>query len=296
LLGLHGNAVAFINRNSFFEPTSLIPLKVDEWTLYKDASGAPVYNVRGKLYPHTDVMHVKAMTLDGITGVSPLTYMAETFGLALAARGHASNFFRNGAQPSGILESPEPLTKEQQDQLRAELDKRQSGVGNTGRPLILGGGMKWTSTSLNARDAQLLESRKFDVEEIARAYRVPLHLLQSTEKSTTWGSGIEQMNIGFIEYTLRPWLVRWEQSLNRSLLNDAQRAQGYYFEFNLDALLRGDFKTRMDGYKIGVEGGFLTVNEVRSRENLPLLPPEIGDVTYRPLNTAPAGATTTDLQ
>jgi HK97 family phage portal protein len=288
MAGLRGNALAFINRNSFFEPASLIPIQFGDWSVYKTQDGLPVYTVRGKQYPHTAVLHVRGMSNDGVLGMSPIAVLAETMGLALAGRGHASNFFRNGTTPSGVLESPVELTKEQVDVLRGEIEKYYAGSHNTGRPMVLYGGMKWAGMSLNARDAQLLESRKFDVEEIARAFRVPLHLLQSTEKSTTWGSGIEQMNIGFIEYTLRPWLVRWEQALNKSLLTTEQIDQGYYFEFNLDALLRGDFKTRMDGYKIAIESGIVTINEVRAKENLPALPPDIGDVTYRPLNTARA--------
>lgn len=288
ILALRGNSYSFIGRSAG-EPNELIPLQPDKVGVMKLPDGQPVYQYEGQTYRSTEILHLKGLTRNGYTGISTISALADTFGLSLSTRDQAATHFNNGATPGGVIETPVELDKKQVEQLREEWDKRHAGVQNTGRPAILYGGMKWNTIAMNAKDAQMLESRKFEVEEIGRIFRIPLNLLQSTEKSTSWGSGIEQQNIGFVEYTLRPWLVRIEQAMSRVLLSEQEKATGHYIEFNLDALLRGDFKTRMDGYKIGVEGGIYTVNEVRERENLPKLPGNTGDVTYRPLNTQPVG-------
>ena len=288
ILALRGNAYSYVSRDPGGRPIELIPLAPEKVGVMKLPNGQPIYSYEGQKFSNTEVLHLKGLTRDGYIGISPISALADTFGMSIAGRDYAANTFGNDGTPGGVLESPVQLDKKQIEQLRDEWDKKHQGVNNARRPAILYGGMKWNSVSMAPKDAQLIESRKFEVEEIARIYRVPLNLLQSTEKSTSWGSGIEQQNIGFVEYTLRPWLVRIEEALNRVLLSEAEKRSGHYIEFNLDALLRGDFQTRMNGYKIGVEGGIYTVNEVRQRENLPRLPGDVGDVTYRPSNTVPA--------
>lgn len=291
-LGLRGNAFARIIRDGRGNPLQLEPWNpVDvDVRVARDRNGDdyPVYVYRGQTLDSYYVLHIKGLSSDGLIGLSPIRLMRETLGLALSARAHGLSLYGNNATPGGVINTPLAMTAEQVQKLREEWDRTHKGVGNSGRPAILYGGMTWQSVGFNNTDAQFLEGRRFDVEEIARAYRVPLHLLQSTEKATSWGSGIEQQNIGFLEYTLRPWLVRWEQSLNRALLTERMKGEGYYFKFNLDALLRGDFKTRMEGYRTGIESGIYSINEVRRIEDLNPLDAEAGDTHYRPLNTAPA--------
>jgi HK97 family phage portal protein len=287
-LGMRGNAYARLYRDPFGEVIQIEPLHpADVQVLKNEDTGRLIYRHKGTTYGAYDILHIKGLTTNGLIGLSPVTVLRETFGLALSSQKHGLRTFENNATPGGVIETPGTMTPEQVSKLREEWDKHHKGVANSGRPAILYGGMKFAGVGFNSRDAQFLESRKFDVEEIARAYRIPLHLLQSTEKSTSWGSGIEQQNIGFIEYTLRPWLVRWEQALNRVLLTEDMKRGGYYFKFNLDALLRGDFKTRMEGWRTGIETGMFSINEAREKEDWNPIGPE-GDVHYRPLNTTPA--------
>ena len=287
-LGLRGNAYARIIRDGGGRVIQLEPLHPADVEVREYNGGRIIYHVEGEAVDPYFILHIKGLSSDGIKGLSPIALLRETLGLAIAARQHGNTLFGNNATPGGVLKTPMAMTAEQVQKLREDWDKMHKGVDNSGRPAILYGGMEWQSVGINNQDAQFLEGRRFDVEEIARAYRIPLHLLQSTEKATSWGSGIEQQNIGFLEYTLRPWLVRWEQSLNRVLLTESQKGQGYYFKFNLDALLRGDFKTRMEGYRTGIEAGIFSINEVRRLEDLNPLAGDEGDTHYRPLNTAPA--------
>lgn len=286
-LGIRGNAYARIIRDGDGNPLSLEPLHPGEVRVTNDDQVGIIYSHKGTVYTDYQILHLKGLSSDGICGLSPIGLMRGTIGLALNSQTHGLNLYENGMNPGAVLETPVNLSAEQVQKLREEWEKAHRGSANSGKTAILDGGMQLKSVGFNNADAQFIESRKFDVEEIARAYRIPLHLLQSTEKSTSWGSGIEQQNIGFLEYTLRPWLVRWEQSLNRILLTERQKAQGYYFKFNLDALLRGDFKTRAEGYRTLIESGVMSINEVRGKEDWNPIGPE-GDEHYRPLNTVPA--------
>jgi HK97 family phage portal protein len=289
-LGVRGNAYARITKNPQGVPIRLQPIHPADVEVRVSETGRVLYRVRGESswLDSFNVLHLKGMSSDGVRGLSPISLLSDTVGLALSAQRHGLKQYENGSKPGGVIQVPGNIDPAQIDKLRTEWDKAHKGVNNSGRPAILYGGMQWTSVGFSNEDAQFIESRKFDVEEIARAFRVPLHLLQSTEKSTSWGSGIEQQNIGFIEYTLRPWLVRWEQAMNRVLLTEQMKAEGYYFRFNLDALLRGDFKTRMEGYRTGIESGIYSINEVRRMEEMNPIEGDAGDTHYRPMNTAPA--------
>lgn len=289
-LGLRGNAYARIIRSPQGVPLSLEPLHPADVSVHESDrfTDQYFYRVKGETLAPYQILHLRGLSSDGISGLAPVTLLRDTMGLALSAQKHGLNQMQNGARPGGVIETPTPMKIEQVERLREEWNKHHQGVTNSGRPAILYGGMKWQQVGLTNEDAQFIESRKFDVEEIARAYRIPLHMLQSTEKSTSWGSGIEQMTLGFVTYTLLPWLVRWEQALNKALLSESQKANGYYFKFIVDGLLRGDFKTRTEGYRTAIESGWMSINEVREKEDMNPIDGEIGDQHYRPLNTAPA--------
>lgn len=288
-VGLRGNAYTFIERDASYRPTRLIPILNSDIDPLKTDQGYGIrYKINGMVYEAYDVIHLRSLMTNGYIGLSPIAVLRNTFGMAIAGQEHGARTFKNGAMIPGIIEMPTGIDPEKVDKMRSEWDKHHAGVQNSGRPAILYGGMSWKDVGFNNKDAQFLESRKFDVEEIARAYRIPLHLLQHTEKSTSWGSGIEEQNIAFVEYTLRPWIERWEETLGRVLLTQQEKREGFFLRFNIDALLRGDFKTRMEGYKTAIESGIWSINEVRRKEDEPSIDPEIGDVHYRPLNTAPA--------
>jgi HK97 family phage portal protein len=238
-----------------------------------------------------DVLHFPGFGFDGCHGESVIRFAArQAVGTALAADDYAGEFFANGASPSIALSYPQGVapTENQQNHLREQFTERYTGQGNRHKPLLLVNGGKVESISLSAEDAQLLETRKFQVIEIARAFGVPPHMIGETSSSTSWGSGIEQMSIGFVRYTLGPHLRRIEQELNRKLW---PRSPRYFVEFNRDGLLAGDSITESEviAKSLGGPGaqGWRTVNEARRLKNLPPVPG--GDVLYI-TTTTPQGA------
>jgi HK97 family phage portal protein len=186
----------------------------------------------------------------------------------------AASIFANGVRPSGILSAGEnvALTKEQRETLETLLTDKFAGALKAGRPMLLDRGMKWQQLDLNPEDAQMLESRRFGVEEICRIFGVPPHMVGHTENSTSWGTGLEQQTLGFVKFSLRRRLKRIEQALEKQLLTDRDRAEGITIEFNLEGLLRGDSAGRASFYQSGLNNGWMTINEVRRLENLPPVP------------------------
>lgn len=229
-----------------------------------------------------EVMHMVGLTLDGVTGVSVITYAREAIGLSMAQERHGATTFRNGARPSSVLRHPGKLGKEGQENLRASLDAYRSGGEREGRALILEEGMEIQPISLTAEDAQWIESRKFSRSDIAMFFRVPPHMIGDTEKTTSWGTGIEQQSIGFVTYTLEDHLTTWEETINRDLI----REPDVYARFNRKALVRGDIKTRREFYASMLQWGVFSPNDVRQLEDMN--PREGGDIYYPPPNTAGA--------
>ncbi len=227
-----------------------------------------------------DVFHLVGLTLDGVLGVSAITYARETIGLSMAQERHGSNTFKNAARPSMVLKHPEKLGQEGQEFLRASLDAYRQGGESEGKALILEEGMSTEALSMTSEDAQWIESRKFSRSDIAMFFGVPPHMIGDTEKSTSWGSGIEQQSIGFVTYTLEDYLTTWEETINKDLITDPS----IYAKFNRRALVRGDIKTRTDHYVKMLQWGVYSPNEVRAREDEN--PREDGDVYYDPPNTA----------
>jgi len=281
---LRGNGFSRIIRNQFFEPVALKwlhPVKVEVWMT---ADGTPFYRHNGEVLQTTDVFHHKEMSLDGITGLSPVTCMREQMGLAITTQEHGSRYFSNGAAPGIVLMAPLGATKAQMDQIRDEVNKNHGGVANSNKPFVAYGGLTVSTVSLSNQDSQFLESRKFDIEEIARAYRVPLHLLQSTEKTTSWGSGVEQLNRAFVDYSLADRLTRWEQELSMALLTEKDRASGMFFKFDTDELTRGTALERAQTHQIYRNIGVESINDVREAEHMNDLPDNIGDRYDMPFN------------
>ena len=208
-------------------------------------------------------------------------------GLGLAYEEYSARLFSNGANLNGVLETPQAMSDQALKRFREIWQQNYGGLGNAGKTAILEQGMKWQNIGIAPKDSEFINSRKFQLTEIARIFRVPPHMLADLERSTF--SNIEHQSLEFIRDTIRPWLVRWEQALTRDLIPPEDRAT-YFVEFLIDGLLRGDLKTRYDAYAIGRNNGWLSANDIRRMENMNPLPPEEGDVYLIPLNMVPAGA------
>lgn len=216
-----------------------------------------------------DVFHVRGFGGGPLRGLSTVSYARESLGIAIAADQAAGSLFRKGANPSGVLATDVPLDRAQQSEAEALLDEKYAGAMNSGRPMVLGHGFKWHSITMNADDAQLLESRGWSVEEICRWFGVPPFMIGHNEKTTSWGTGIEQMLLGFQKFTLNPYLRRIEQAVRKQLISPADRARGLTAEFNLEGLLRADSQGRARFYESALRNKWMVVNEVRGKENLP---------------------------
>jgi len=232
-----------------------------------DVSSA--YDGRPRLLYDDQIWHPHLRSLDGgLTGGSPIGIGSEGMGIAMAAQVFAGNFFGNGARPGGILSSDQTIRADKRKELSDHWNEVHGGAFNSSKLAVLGSGMKYQSITLNPKDALLLEVLDISVKDAARIWGIPLHLLQEHEKSTSWGSGIEHLGIGLVTYTLAPYVALLEQGISSSLIVDHNR---YFAEFNVDALLRGDLRSRYEAYAIGVNANtpFLRRDEIRKKENLP---------------------------
>ena len=222
-----------------------------------------------------DVLHIPGLGFDGLVGYSPIAMAKNAIGLAIATEEYGSKFFANGATPGAVLEHP-GLIKDP-EKVRESWNKAFRGSGNANKVAVLEEGMKYTPISIAPEQAQFLETRKFQIDEIARIFRVPPHMIGDLEKSSF--NNIEQQSLEFVKYTLDPWVCRWEQAMNRSLLNASEKS-GYFIKFNVDGLLRGDYQSRMNGYAVGRQNGWLSANDIRELENMDQIPDEEGGNLY----------------
>ena len=281
---LWGNSYCQIVRNGRGHIIGLYPLLPDQMQVDRDSSGKLTYDYStrdGKvvrLRPE-DVLHIPGLGFDGIMGYSPIALEKNAIGLGLAAEEYGSKFFSNGATPSGVLTHPN--TVKDPKRLRESWNAAYGGSSNSGKVAILEEGMQFSRISMPNNEAQFLETRKFQVAEICRIYRVPPHLVGDLERATF--SNIEHQSISFAMHTIRPWLVRIEQAMNRALFSEKEKAGSpaggsFYVQFNLDGLMRGDYKSRMEGYAIGRQNGWLSTNDIRELENMnPVSEEEGGD-------------------
>ncbi len=282
---LRGNAYAMIVR-SRGDVQELIPLHPDRVEVKQRDDLALEYlytrqDGRRIQLAQAEVFHLVGLTLDGVHGVSPITYARETIGLSLAMEDYGAATFRNGARVSGVLKHPNKLGPEAIANLKAGLEEFRSGGEQEGKNLILEEGMDYARIAMTAEDAQWIESRKFSRSDIAMFFGVPPHMIGDTEKSTSWGTGIEQQSIGFVAYTLEDHLTMWEEAINRDLVGADDTL---YARFNRAALVKGDIKARWEAYVKGLQWGVWSPNEIRALEDEN--PREGGDVFYPPPNTA----------
>ena len=284
---LWGNAYAQIIRNGRGEVMALYPLMPDRMAVDRDDKGQLYYEYttsaddapisKGsivRLKP-SDVLHIPGLGFDGLVGYSPIAMAKNAIGLAIATEEYGSKFFANGAQPSGVLEHPGTIKDPQR--VRDSWMSQFGGSANSNKIAVLEEGLKYTPISISPEQAQFLETRKFQINEIARIFRVPPHMVGDLEKSSF--SNIEQQSLEFVKYTLEPWLVRWEQSIQKTLFS-ADEKKRYFVRFNVEGLLRGDYASRMNGYAVGRQNGWMSANDIRELENLDRIPAEEGGDLY----------------
>ena len=282
---LWGNAYLWIGRNQLGQIVELWPIHPSRVKAGRTSSmGRKVYQIDGGEQEHDDrtILHLPAFGYDGVCGVSPIRIAREGIGLALAAEEYGAKLFGSGSLATGILQTEQRLTPDQADILQQRWKAKRSGLGSAHETIVLDRGATFQQLTIPPGDAQFIESRRFQISEVARMFGVPPHMLMDTEKSTSWGSGIEQQGIGFVVYTLRPWLTRTEQRISRLL-----KPEPVYAKFSVEGLLRGDAASRLTFYKGMWEIGALSTNEIRELEER--APIEGGDVRYRPLNMGQLG-------
>ena len=283
---LWGNAYAQIIRNSKGEVVALYPLMPNKMSVDRDENGQLYYQylrsideVGGKsetvILKPTDVLHIPGLGFDGLVGYSPIAMAKNAIGLAIATEEYGAKFFANGAAHSGVLEHPGTIKDPQR--VREAWQSQFGGSQNSGKIAVLEEGMKYTPISISPEQAQFLETRKFQINEIARIFRVPPHMVGDLEKSSF--SNIEQQSLEFVKYTLDPWVIRWEQSIMRTLLTPEEK-KSYFVKFNLEGLLRGDYQSRMNGYATARQNGWMSANDIRELENLDRIPAEAGGDLY----------------
>ena len=283
-----GNAYAQIIRDGAGRVLGLYPLLPDKMDVQRDDKGNIYYvysrnsdeNPMFKEYGNIrlkaeDVLHIPGLGFDGLIGYSPIAMAKNAVGMTLACEEYGASFFANGANPGGVLEHPGVL--KDPSKVRESWNSVYRGVNNAHKIAVLEEGMKYQQIGIPPEEAQFLETRKFQINEIARLYRIPPHMVGDLDKSSF--SNIEQQSLEFVKYTLDPWVIRWEQSLQRSLLLPGEKGK-YFIKLNVDGLLRGDYQSRMNGYAVGRQNGWFSANDIREMENMNPIPDEEGGNLY----------------
>ncbi len=303
---LRGNAYAYIDWQTtktdtgqvLLQAVGLYPLNPDQIEVTAAGGGeaekaqAPTYmlvrsNGQKLPIPSDDMLHIRGLSSDGLVGRSVLTDAKDSFASARLTQDYAKRLFENDATPGVILEHPGTLGPEAVATLRETFDSFHAGARNARRTAVLEEGMKANRIGIAPNDSQFLETRQYQRQEISGLFRVPPHLIGDVDRSTSWGTGIEQQQIAFLSYTIRPWLVRWEQAISKALI---LREDDIFVEHLVDALLRGDTTSRYGAYVQGVNNGILTPNDVRAAENLNPYPDKGADMLYRNANMVPIDA------
>ena len=282
-----GNAYAQIIRDGRGQVLALYPLLPDRMTVKRDDKGELYYvyqrseednpNFKDKgniILKKSEVLHVPGLGFDGLIGYSPIAMAKNAVGMTLATEEYGASFFANGANPGGVLEHPGIL--KDPSKVRDSWNQVYQGINNSHKVAVLEEGMSYKTIGIPPNEAQFLETRKFQINEIARLYRIPPHMVGDLEKSSF--SNIEQQSLEFVKYTLDPWVVRFEQAFQKALLLPDEK-KTYFIKFNVDGLLRGDYQSRMNGYAIGRQNGWLSTNDIRRLEDMnPLSKEEGGDL------------------
>ena len=284
---LWGNAYAQIIRNGKGQVAALYPLMPNRMQVDRDRSGklyyqyttsaedAPTMKGTSVILDPSEVLHIPGLGFDGLVGYSPIAMAKNAIGMAIACEEFGAKFFANGAAPSGVLEHPG--TVKDPTRLRETWQGQFGGSANSGKVAVLEEGMKYTPISISPEQAQFLQTRKFQINEIARIFRVPPHMVGDLEKSSF--SNIEQQSLEFVKYTLDPWVIRWEQALSRALLGAEEKGR-YFFRFNVEGLLRGDYQSRMTGYATARQNGWMSANDIRTLEDMDRITEEEGGDLY----------------
>lgn len=283
-----GNAYAQIIRDGAGRVLGLYPLLPDKMEVQRDDKGNiyyvysrnsdenPIFKEYGNIkLKAEDVLHIPGLGFDGLIGYSPIAMAKNAVGMTLACEEYGASFFANGANPGGVLEHPGVL--KDPSKVRESWNSVYRGVSNAHKIAVLEEGMKYQQIGIPPEEAQFLETRKFQINEIARLYRIPPHMVGDLDKSSF--SNIEQQSLEFVKYTLDPWVIRWEQSLQRSLLLPSEKGK-YFIKLNVDGLLRGDYQSRMNGYAVGRQNGWFSANDIREMENMNPIPDEEGGNLY----------------
>lgn len=266
-----GNAFVATPRDSLGVPLDLVVIDPTAVTVNRNERGAVSYKIDNRMYGPLDVMHIKGMSMpNALRGLSPLGYAAETIDLGLSAQRFGASFFANGALPGAVIEAPGPLAQGATDRVAAMWNNKHQGIGNASRVGVLTNGAKLSKVSINPNEAQFLETRQFQVPDVARIFGVPPHLIADASNSTSWGSGLAEQNLAFGQFSLRPWVDRIEDAHGRLLTTHG--LSDVFVKLNMDALLRAGTRERYEAHAIGLSSGFLLEDEVRRLEDLPPLP------------------------
>ena len=274
-------AYAQIIRNGKGAIIELYPLLPDKMEVYRSDITGEIYYIytdtKGQRHTlsNNDVLHIPGLGYDGLIGYSPIAMTKNAIGLSIAAEEYGARFFANSANPSGVLEHPGVLKDPRK--LRESWNEVYGGTSNSHRVAVLEEGVTFKAISIPPNEAQFLETRKFQINEICRIFRVPPHMVADLEKSSF--SNIEQQSLDFIVNTIRPWLVRIEQSICQKLLSVNEKGV-YFVKFNVDGMLRGDFASRMNGYAIARQNGWMSTNDIRELEDMNKIPTELGGDRY----------------
>ena len=283
-----GNAYAQILRDRSGQVIGLYPLLPDQMRVHRSEKGKlfyvynryeednPNFQEKGSIVlSQEEVLHIPGLGFDGLIGYSPIALAKNAVGMTLACEEYGASFFGNGANPGGVLEHPGIL--KDPGKVRDSWNAVYQGTRNAHKVAVLEEGMSYKQIGIPPEEAQFLETRKFQINEIARLFRIPPHMVGDLEKSSF--SNIEQQSLEFVKYTLDPWVVRFEQALKKSLLLPEEK-KTHFIKFNVDGLLRGDYQSRMNGYAIGRQNGWLSTNDIRELEELNPIPPEEGGDLY----------------
>tara|TARA_R110002020_G_scaffold231993_2_gene443384 strand:+ start:316 stop:1515 length:1200 start_codon:yes stop_codon:yes gene_type:complete len=282
-LVLQGNAYAFISRNGTGRPEALHILDPQNVKILYHENEVFYEIKKVELpVPATEILHFTGLSFDGIKGKSPIEVQRDTLSLAVSANKYGGQFFTNAATPKGVLQHPGKITKEAADRLRSSWNQSYGGVYNAHKTAVLEEGMTFKTIQMNPQDVDFLNTRKFQVNEIARIFRIPPHLLADLERATF--SNIEAQQIDFVVHTIRPYLVNIEQEMNKKLLRETEK-KDHYVKFSIQGLLRGDSEARSKYYQTLNQIGVLSINEIRAFEDMN--PVADGDTHYYPLNFAP---------
>lgn len=282
-----GNAYAQIIRDGRGRVLAMYPLLPNRMEVDRAPSGALVYTYRLNIddvqykkettltLGPDDVLHIPGLGFDGLVGYSPIAMAKNAIGMALATEEYGATFFANGANPGGVLEHPGVIKDPQK--VRDSWNSAYQGGGKAHKVAVLEEGMSYKSIGIPPEQAQFLETRKFQINEIARIFRVPPHMVGDLERSSF--SNIEQQSLEFVKYTLDPWVIRWEQALQKSLILPSEK-NSHFVKFNVDGLLRGDYAKRMNGYALARQNGWMSANDIREMENMNRIPAEEGGDLY----------------